>query len=85
MRRSLARELGSPLDHRQRRRAGLRRDRHDRRAHRRPEERDQDPGPAGALRLDGRDRGTVLWLASDGAAYVTGAVIPVDGGLGMGH
>jgi 3-oxoacyl-[acyl-carrier protein] reductase len=28
---------------------------------------------------------TVLWLASDGAAYVTGAVIPVDGGLGMGH
>jgi 3-oxoacyl-[acyl-carrier protein] reductase len=29
--------------------------------------------------------GTVLWLASDGAAYVTGAVIPVDGGLGMGH
>jgi 3-oxoacyl-[acyl-carrier protein] reductase len=29
--------------------------------------------------------GTVLWLASDSAAYVTGAVIPVDGGLGMGH
>lgn len=28
---------------------------------------------------------TVRWLASDGAAYVTGAVIPVDGGLGMGH
>ena len=27
----------------------------------------------------------VQWLASDGAAYVTGAVIPVDGGLGMGH
>jgi 3-oxoacyl-[acyl-carrier protein] reductase len=27
----------------------------------------------------------VLWLASDGAGYVTGAVIPVDGGLGMGH
>ena len=28
---------------------------------------------------------TVVWLASDGAAYVTGAVVPVDGGLGMGH
>jgi 3-oxoacyl-[acyl-carrier protein] reductase len=27
----------------------------------------------------------VEWLAGDGAAYVTGAVIPVDGGLGMGH
>lgn len=29
--------------------------------------------------------GAVTWLASDQAAYVTGAVIPVDGGLGMGH
>ncbi len=27
----------------------------------------------------------VQWLASDGAGYVTGAVVPVDGGLGMGH
>lgn len=27
----------------------------------------------------------VTWLAGDGAQYVTGAVIPVDGGLGMGH
>ncbi len=27
----------------------------------------------------------VAWLASDEAAYVTGAVVPVDGGLGMGH
>jgi 3-oxoacyl-[acyl-carrier protein] reductase len=27
----------------------------------------------------------VQWIASDDAAYVTGAVIPVDGGLGMGH
>jgi 3-oxoacyl-[acyl-carrier protein] reductase len=26
-----------------------------------------------------------VWLASEGAGYITGAVIPVDGGLGMGH
>jgi 3-oxoacyl-[acyl-carrier protein] reductase len=27
----------------------------------------------------------VAWLASDDAGYISGAVIPVDGGLGMGH
>jgi 3-oxoacyl-[acyl-carrier protein] reductase len=27
----------------------------------------------------------VVFLASDGAAYISGAVLPVDGGLGMGH
>ena len=29
--------------------------------------------------------GAVTWLAGDMAGYISGAVIPVDGGLGMGH
>src|SRR5260221_3805534 len=29
--------------------------------------------------------GVVQFIAGPGAAYITGAVIPVDGGLGMGH
>lgn len=28
---------------------------------------------------------TVSWLAGEDAGYISGAVIPVDGGLGMGH
>lgn len=27
----------------------------------------------------------VAWLASDDTSYISGAVIPIDGGLGMGH
>ena len=54
--------------------------------HRRAEERDQGPGPAaaGTPRRTRSRRRCPGWPPT-GAAYVTGAVIPVDGGLGMGH
>ena len=41
--------------------------------------------PLGRYATSEEVAGTVTWLAGDAAAYVTGAVIPVDGGLGMGH
>ncbi len=41
--------------------------------------------PAGRFAAPEEVAGVVAWLASDDAAYISGAVIPVDGGLGMGH
>jgi 3-oxoacyl-[acyl-carrier protein] reductase len=41
--------------------------------------------PAGRLAAADEVAGVVTWLAGDAAGYVSGAVIPVDGGLGMGH
>jgi 3-oxoacyl-[acyl-carrier protein] reductase len=41
--------------------------------------------PLGRLASAEEVAGAVSFLAGDDAAYVTGAVIPVDGGLGMGH
>jgi len=41
--------------------------------------------PLGRIAEPAEVAAAVTWLASDAAAYVTGAVIPVDGGLGMGH
>jgi 3-oxoacyl-(acyl-carrier-protein) reductase len=41
--------------------------------------------PSGRFGAAGEVAAAVTFLASDGAAYVNGAVLPVDGGLGMGH
>jgi 3-oxoacyl-[acyl-carrier protein] reductase len=41
--------------------------------------------PLGRFTTVGEVASVIRWLGSDEAAYVTGAVIPVDGGLGMGH
>jgi 3-oxoacyl-[acyl-carrier protein] reductase len=41
--------------------------------------------PAGRFATADEVAGVVTWIASDDAAYISGAVIPVDGGLGMGH
>ncbi|SCL36878.1 3-oxoacyl-[acyl-carrier-protein] reductase [Micromonospora rhizosphaerae] len=41
--------------------------------------------PAGRFAAPEEVAGVVAWLASDAAGYISGAVIPVDGGLGMGH
>lgn len=41
--------------------------------------------PAGRFATPSEVAKVVAWIASDDAAYISGAVIPVDGGLGMGH
>lgn len=41
--------------------------------------------PAGRFARASEVAKVIAWLASDDAAYISGAVIPVDGGLGMGH
>ena len=41
--------------------------------------------PAGRFATPNEVAKVVAWIAGDDAAYISGAVIPVDGGLGMGH
>lgn len=41
--------------------------------------------PAGRFAQPSEVAKVCAWLASDDAGYISGAVIPVDGGLGMGH
>lgn len=45
----------------------------------------KDSIPAGRFASPQEVARVVTWIASDDAAYISGAVIPVDGGLGMGH
>jgi 3-oxoacyl-[acyl-carrier protein] reductase len=41
--------------------------------------------PAGRFATASEVAKAIAWLAGDDAGYISGAVIPVDGGLGMGH
>ena len=41
--------------------------------------------PLGRKGSAGDVAGIVSFLAGDDAGYISGAVIPVDGGMGMGH
>ena len=40
--------------------------------------------PAGRLGTADEVAGSIVFLASETAAYITGAILAVDGGMGMG-
>ena len=72
-----------PQRARERRRAGVRQDAADRRAARGGDDRDAPNTPLGRLGDPEDVAGAVRFLCSDAAAFVTGDVLLVDGGLGM--
>ena len=76
---------GLAVDHRQRRGARVHRHRYDPRAERRPSRPLRCSHPAAAHRHAEEVAGVISFLASEDAGYISGAVIPVDGGMGMGH
>ena len=41
--------------------------------------------PLGRMAQAAEIAGAVAFLSGPDAAYITGAVVPVDGGVGMGH
>ena len=86
MARSITRELGARGITANVVVARLHRDRHDRgAARRRSRPSTSGTSPPGASRRPREVAQVVAWIAADDAAYISGAVIPVDGGLGMGH
>ena len=84
MARALAREVGEQGHHGQRRRTGDCRHRYDRGARATTVEQLQGMVPLGRAASADEIAAAVGFLASDGAGYITGAVLPVDGGMGMG-
>ena len=76
--RTVAREMGAQGHHLQRGHARRHRDRHDRR----PPEELEAAVPAGRVGEPEEVAAAVAFLVSEDAAYVNGATLAVDGGLG---